>query len=126
MPDSNAPLSGRFIEQQRQRLEILLQQILGPEASRLAQQRSFQRQHGNEAQEFEENAQGMAQNEVYQALHDINDRRVHDIERALEKIHEGSYGRSDRSGEPIPKERLEATPEAIFTVEEENLRERSG
>ena len=40
-------------------------------------------------------------------------------ERALQKIADGTYGYSDRSGEPIPKLRLEAMPEATLTVEEE-------
>lgn len=79
--------------------------------------------HGDEADEFEDEAQGMAQNEVNQALHDVNDRRVSDIERALQKIDEGTYGLSDVSGEPIPKARLEVAPEAILTVEEQSRRE---
>jgi len=44
----------------------------------------------------------------------------------LEKISEGSYGLSDASGQPIPKERLEATPEAIYTVAEQAARESAG
>ncbi len=38
------------------------------------------------------------------------------IERALEKIDEGTYGVCDVSGEPIPKKRLEAVPYANMTV----------
>lgn len=38
------------------------------------------------------------------------------IERALEKITEGSYGVCDISGEEIPKARLEAMPYATTTV----------
>ena len=44
-------------------------------------------------------------------------RRLEDVERALQKIEEGSYGVCDDTGEPIPKGRLEAMPEAIRTVE---------
>jgi DnaK suppressor protein len=65
----------------------------------------------------------MAQNEVDQALHDVNDRRVSHIERALQKIEEGTYGVSDVSGKLIPKARLEAVPEAILTVDEERMHE---
>jgi DnaK suppressor protein len=36
----------------------------------------------------------------------------------LQKIEDGTYGLSDTSGEPIPRERLEAMPEAIHTVSE--------
>lgn len=40
------------------------------------------------------------------------------VERALAKIEDGTYGFSDLSGEPIPKERLDAMPHATMTVEE--------
>src|ERR1700683_1066681 len=40
------------------------------------------------------------------------------IDRALKRLDDGSYGRSVRSGVPIPDERLEADPAAELTVEE--------
>jgi DnaK suppressor protein len=40
------------------------------------------------------------------------------IDRALEKIEEGTYGTCDLSGEEIPLKRLEAVPYATMTVEE--------
>ena len=49
--------------------------------------------------------------------------RLARIKRALEKIDDGTYGASDESGETIPRDRLEAVPEAIFTVEEEAAHE---
>jgi len=42
------------------------------------------------------------------------------IERALRKIDEGTYGISDVSGERIPRERLDAVPEAIYTLAEQS------
>ena len=50
--------------------------------------------------------------------------RLRRIERALAKIDEGTYGLSDESGDPIPKARLEASPEALLTIAEEEARER--
>lgn len=44
-------------------------------------------------------------------------RRLRSVERALEKIEEGTYGICDATGEQIPKGRLEAVPEAIYTIE---------
>src|SRR3954471_5139612 len=38
------------------------------------------------------------------------------IERALEKIGEGSYGTCDRCGNPIPQGRLDAAPESALCV----------
>lgn len=44
--------------------------------------------------------------------------RLAAIDRALKRLDDGSYGRSVRSGVPIPDERLEADPAAELTVEE--------
>jgi len=124
MPEHSATLDHSFIEQQRHRLEALRQQLLGRENREFTRDRLLQEQRGSEAREFEEQAQGMAQHEVDQAVRDVDGRRLRDIDRALQKITEGSYGRSDQSGEPIPRSRLEATPEASLTIEEERRRER--
>ena len=125
-PEQHAGLSREFIERQRRRLLALRHQLLGGEEDDLAGKRAFQLQHGEEAGEEEDDAQDLAQQEVDQALHDVDDHRVANIERALQKIAEGSYGLSDLSGEPIPKARLETTPEAILTVQEKRDREARG
>jgi DnaK suppressor protein len=44
--------------------------------------------------------------------------RLDVIDRALARLDAGTYGRSVRSGEPIPDARLEADPAAELTVEE--------
>jgi DnaK suppressor protein len=44
--------------------------------------------------------------------------RLAAIGRAEERLSEGTFGRSVRSGRPIPDERLEADPAAELTVEE--------
>jgi DnaK suppressor protein len=44
--------------------------------------------------------------------------RLDAIERAQQRLREGTYGRSVRSGDPIPDERLEADPAAELTVDE--------
>ncbi len=50
--------------------------------------------------------------------------RLDAIERALHRLDDGTYGRSVRSGEPIPDERLEADPAAELTIEEARAAER--
>lgn len=47
------------------------------------------------------------------------------IDRALEKIEEGTYGICDISGKPINKKRLDAIPYAIMTVEAKEELEKS-
>jgi DnaK suppressor protein len=125
-PEPPSGLSRAFIEQQRLRLLALRRQLLGAEQAALDQQRGFQREHGDEAAEEEEHAQDLSRREIAQALHDVDNRRLANVERALQKIDEGSYGRSDLSGEPIPLARLQITPEAVLTVQEERAREAHG
>ena len=122
-PSAHPELDASFVEQQRIRLEALREELLGGEQRVIAEQRAERELHGNEAREFEDEAQGMAQREVDQATRNLNDRRIGDIERALQKIRQGSYGLSDASGKPIPRTRLESTPEAIYTIGEERDRE---
>ena len=44
--------------------------------------------------------------------------RLAAVDRALVRLEDGTYGRSIRSGEPIPDARLEADPAAELTVQE--------
>jgi DnaK suppressor protein len=48
--------------------------------------------------------------------------RLAAIDRALKRLDDGTYGRSVRSGVPIPDERLDADPAAELTVEEASAR----
>jgi DnaK suppressor protein len=48
--------------------------------------------------------------------------RLAAIDRALQRLDNGTYGRSVRSGVPIPDERLDADPAAELTVEEARAR----
>jgi DnaK suppressor protein len=42
--------------------------------------------------------------------------KLADVERALEKLDEGTYGACDRCGSPIPEGRLEARPWSVLCV----------
>ena len=53
------------------------------------------------------------------AAEDNFSRILRKIERALQKMDEGTYGLSDVDGAPIPVERLEALPYALTTVGQE-------
>ena len=46
------------------------------------------------------------------------------VERALEKIEEGTYGICDVTGEEIPKPRLDAVPYAVMTVKAQEKMEK--
>lgn len=123
MPDQQADLSDTFIAQQRTRLEAMRRELLGGEENTIAGERASEQEHGDEAEESEDDAQRLAQDDVNRSLRNVNDLRIGDIVRALQKIDEGTYGFSDESGDPIPRARLEVMPEAIYTVEEQGRRE---
>lgn len=52
--------------------------------------------------------------------------RLAQIDRALRRVDDGTWGRSVRSGTPIPQARLEADPAAELTVEEAAAEEHAG
>jgi DnaK suppressor protein len=116
-------LDKEFIEQQRGRLldrkeELERMQRDAQEVSRERSQeyQDAQADSGDESQYlFEREVDATLEQQFGQELKDIN--------RALEKIEEGTYGLSDGSGEQIPKGRLKAIPEALYTIEEQQRRE---
>lgn len=125
MHESKTTLSPKRLEEQRKRLEALQQQILRGEEKAITDERDALEVHGEEPEDAGDRSVIMAQHEVSLALHDVDKRRLSDIERAIQKIREGTYGLSDLSGNPIPEARLNATPEAIFTVQEEEHRQKT-
>jgi len=113
-----------FIERQRTRLVALRIHLLGEEREGEASEKAVQENYGDEARQYEDEGQRLQQVEIDEGLHVAGDRRLRAIDRALAKIEEGSYGLSDLSGDPIPRARLEAVPEAFLTVEEETARDK--
>ena len=110
-----------FLEQQRNRLTAMRDQLPSTGSAKTARLRAPK---AEEAKEIEDDAQDMAQSEVDETIDAVEEQRLRAIERALAKIDEGTYGLSDLSGDPIPKTRLEAMPEAVLTIQEEEARER--
>ncbi|MEO8523750.1 MAG: TraR/DksA family transcriptional regulator [Caldimonas sp.] len=121
MSDKSA-LSPEFVAAQKERLQALKAELLGAESAAL-KETNERREAGAEAEEYEDAAQAMDRKEVLQAKHEVDRPRLANIDRALQKIELGTYGISDASGKPIPKNRLEASPEAVLTVEEAAARE---
>ena len=111
-----------FMRKQHQRLIKLRAALQSATRAGETKEKDIISQSQDGAQEQEEDAQKLAMLEVEGTLvaHDLG--RLAQVERALAKIEEGTYGLSDVSGRPISKERLEAMPEAIDTVEEQAAR----
>ena len=79
-----------------------------------------------QARDYEDDAQRLDGLELAGGLVGRDVERLKRVERALEKIDEGTYGLSDVSGDRIPDSRLEAMPDAINTVAEQERIEQIG
>ena len=117
-------LDEKFVAQQKQRLQDLKEELLRvrrgmeeDERQRSEEERDTQLDSGDMSQE-------MFTREMDATIGEQVERRLKDVDRALQKIEEGTYGICDDTGEPIPKGRLEAVPEAIRTVEAQQRYER--
>ena len=124
MPDRNSTLPQAFLNHQRKRLEALRKEFVWIEEPRLKSERARKWENGQELETIDDQARDMAGSEIVQTLHAADERRLRAVDRALEKIEEGTYGFSDLSGKRIPKARLEVVPEAVLTVGEEKQAER--
>jgi DnaK suppressor protein len=117
---ANNHLDQEFIAQQKQRLQDLKVEL---ERVRDGLEED-QRFRAEEEEDFTQHDSGdMSQSlftrEVDATVEQQVERRLENVERALQKMDEGTYGLSDESGEPIAKGRLQAVPEAVRTVEEQ-------
>ena len=94
----------RRLEQERTRLLRVLQAAAAPRADR--------------ATEFEEAAQRAAEQTQELEIEERERALLADVERALAKLDDGRYGVSEKTGAPIPYQRLAAMPWARYGVDE--------
>lgn len=120
---SNNELDEEFIAQQKSRLQDLRSELVRMRDG----VRQDERERSQEEQDTQfdkgDESQYMFDREMDATLGEQFGRRLEYVDRALEKIEEGTYGVCDDTGEPIPKGRLEAVPEAIYIVEAQRRRE---
>jgi DnaK suppressor protein len=117
------PLDPAFIERQRQALTKLRTQLLAATKDDEAEEAAVKDQGAGGAREYEDDAQKLDMLELEGNLVVRDVARLERVDRALKKIADGTYGSSDMSGELIPRERLDAIPESIYTLAEEQARE---
>jgi DnaK suppressor protein len=121
---ANNELDKEFVEKQRERLEELRAELTGVVRGLEEDQRS----QAEDEEDFTEHdsgdmSQSLFDREMDATLEQTIESRLQYVERALQKVEEGTYGICDDTGEPIPRGRLEAMPEAIYTVEAQQRRE---
>jgi DnaK suppressor protein len=76
--------------------------------------------------EMADDATDTYQNEFDQGRIDDLRQQLAAVDRAEERLRQGTFGRSIESGNPIPDERLEVSPAAERTVDEEAKRRHGG
>jgi DnaK suppressor protein len=72
----------------------------------------------DEPRELEEAAQRGSERDTTLAVERPEQALLADVERALEKLDAGTYGLSEKTGAPIPYERLAAVPWARHGVDD--------
>jgi DnaK suppressor protein len=121
---TNNELDEKFIAQQRDRLQNLKEELLRIRDGMSADERERAENEGDTQLDSGDMSQDLFAREMDATIGEQVERRLADVDRALQKIEEGTYGICDDTGEPIPKGRLEAVPEAIRTVEAQQRYER--
>ena len=115
---TNEVLDRDFIESQRRRL-IDLRGELGGVRDDLSEDEHELEGQGDDFTETDSGdmSQSIFEREMDASVGEQIERRLKDVERALQKVEEGTYGVCDDTGESIPRGRLEAVPEALRTVD---------
>jgi DnaK suppressor protein len=118
-------LDQEFIEGQKQRLIDLRHELVGVR-DRLAEDERGLEGGGDDFAETDtgDMSQSIFDREMDASVEEGIERRLGEVERAVQKVEEGTYGVCDDTGEEIPRGRLEAVPEAIRTVEAQQRFER--
>ncbi len=114
----------QFVERQREKLVGLREELVRIREGMAADEQDLGEAEGDTTPDSGDMSQDMFTREMDASIGEQAERRLGEIDRALQKIEEGTYGLSDDSGETIPRGRLEAVPEAIRTVEEQQRFER--
>ncbi len=122
---ANGALDRDFIESQRRRLVDLRDELGGVRDGLEEDERELEGQGDDFAEtDIGDMSQSIFDREMDATVEQQMERRLAEVERALQKMEEGTYGVCDDTGENIPRGRLEAVPEAVRTVEAQQRFER--
>jgi DnaK suppressor protein len=112
-----------YVQRKRRELLALRERLRAASQAAENEERAVRDEVNQEAHQFEDDAQKLDRLETEGEIVSRNVARLERIERALGKIEDGTYGLSDVSGQRIPEARLEAMPDAINTIEEQEAAE---
>ena len=97
-----------------------LRQALAGDLSALKELRN---QSGGDVVDF---ALDSAQDEINSQLAEVESRELAQIDKALEKMRAGTYGKCEGTGRAIPLARLKALPYAQYSIEAQREIEKNG
>jgi DnaK suppressor protein len=117
-------LDAAYLERKRRQLTKLRDELRKTTNAAEAEEGSIKNESALQAHEYEDDAQKLDMLEKEGSLVSRDVARLARVERALEKIADGTYGYSDVSGQRIPDDRLEAMPDALTTLAEQKASER--
>jgi len=117
-------LDEAFIARQHDRLVTLRRQLTASANAAAVEVGQVQEAAGDEPMDGGDDGDRLEQLANEQALLAREEQRLADIDRALQKIREHTYGLSDGNGKPIARAHLEAIPEALYTTEELRTQEK--
>jgi DnaK suppressor protein len=120
----NNEIDQQFVERQRERLVGLREELVRIREGMAADEKDLGETEGDTTPDSGDMSQSMFTREMDASIGEQAERRLGEVDRALQKVEDGTYGLSDDSGEPIPRGRLEAVPEALRTVQEQQRFER--
>jgi DnaK suppressor protein len=107
----------RLLHAERERLR----ELLGDSAEDVIDQLDAERSAGDADAAREIIDRELERSELRQLYAELKE-----VDAALARVDEGTYGISEVSGKPIPDERLRAKPTATRTVEEQELADNLG
>lgn len=117
----DADQSRQRLDEERQRLERLRQEYAGL--------REESEEDGMQELSSVDQHQADVGTETFERSKDLSildevEAELADVDHALRRLDEGTYGTCEACGKPIPDERLEAMPAARFCVEDQATAER--
>jgi DnaK suppressor protein len=123
MSNQSPLFSADYLDRKRRELIRLREALRRVAEGAEAEESEIRTDSSLQAQEAEDDGQRLDRLELEGNLVRRDISRLARVQRALEKIEEGTYGLSDLSGERIPQSRLDAMPDAINTVAEQEASE---
>ena len=122
MATTNGDLLPR-LQEEKARLETLREEVLSDhgegagESDQLGELSSFDQHPADVGTEVFEREKDLS---IVQHVED----QIGEVEAAIARIQDGTYGKCERCGKPIARERLDAVPWARFCLEDQAAEER--